>query len=84
MLQLGDKIVIIWNTEGLPQDEANGHYPNEAEVITINRIDEGFYYDNKLAVEVPINQTFLKLSATYIGEDIKADYYINKKDLDLL
>ena len=29
------KIDITWNTEGLPIEQANGHYPNETETVII-------------------------------------------------
>jgi hypothetical protein len=74
MIQINDKILCIWNTKRLEPSEANGHYPNESEVITISRIDDLFYYDDNLAVEVPIDQRFFK---------IKDHYYISEEDLNL-
>ena len=29
------KIDIIWNTGGLPSEQANGHYPNQTETVII-------------------------------------------------
>ena len=37
-LKIGDRVEVTWNEEGLPMEEANGHYPNEKEVVEI--IDE--------------------------------------------
>jgi hypothetical protein len=74
-LQLNDKILIIWNTEGLPQDQANGHYPNETEVITIDRIDGEFYYDDNTFVEIEKDNVFYRL---------QDNLYIMKQDLNLL
>lgn len=77
MLQIGDKILIIWNTEGLPQDQANGHYPNEAEIITIDRIDDEFYYDDNTFVEIEKNQHFYKIQTPYH----KGEFYLREKDV---
>ena len=35
---------IIWNTEGLPMEQANGHYPNETETVTVLSEDEDTLY----------------------------------------
>jgi hypothetical protein len=43
-MKIGDTIEVIWNQECLPMEEANGHYPNEREVVTVESEDEDFWY----------------------------------------
>lgn len=43
-LEVGDKITVIWNTEELPMELANGHYPNEYETVTVESEDDEFWY----------------------------------------
>ena len=41
-----DKILFFWNTEREHDiSKTNGHYPHEAEIITITSEDEDYYYD---------------------------------------
>ena len=75
MLKVNDKILIFWNTECLEPNQANGHYPNEKEIITINRIDHEFYYDDNSFVEVEKDNIFINL---------QDDLYIRQQDLYLL
>lgn len=75
MPQLNDRILVFWNTEGLEPNQANGHYPNEEEIITINRIDEEFYYDDNSFVEIEKDNIFYRL---------QDNLYIMKQDLHLL
>ena len=42
--RIGDKVTIIWNTEELPMEYANGHYPNEKETVTVLSEDEECYH----------------------------------------
>tara|TARA_R100001460_G_scaffold569_6_gene2793 strand:+ start:268 stop:531 length:264 start_codon:yes stop_codon:yes gene_type:complete len=75
MLKRNDKILIFWNSEGLEPNQANGHYQNEKEIITINRIDHEFYYDDNSYVEVEKDNIFINL---------QDDLYIRQQDLYLL
>ena len=45
------KIDITWNTEGLPREQANGHYPNETETVTVLSENEDTLYCTN-AVEI--------------------------------
>lgn len=51
MSNVGKKIKFTWNTEGLPMDQANGHYPNETETVTVLSEDEDTLYCTN-AVEI--------------------------------
>ena len=44
MSNVGKKIKITWNTDGLPMEQANGHYPNEKETVTVLSEDEDTLY----------------------------------------
>lgn len=72
MLKLNDKITIVWNQEGLNLNESNGHYPNEIETIVITRIDDEFYYDDNVYVEIEKTDKFYKLND---------NHYTNEKAL---
>tara|TARA_R100000664_G_C2750760_1_gene138074 strand:+ start:1270 stop:1440 length:171 start_codon:yes stop_codon:yes gene_type:complete len=48
---IGKKLTITWNTEGLPMEQANGHYPNETETVTVLSEDEDTLYCTN-AVEI--------------------------------
>ena len=51
--KIKDKILIFWNLEGEPDiGKTNGHYPNEAEIVTITSEDDEYYYDSNSSVEV--------------------------------
>lgn len=51
-MKVGDTITITWNTEGLPMQFANGHYPNEKEEVTILSEDDNFFYcTNSVEIE---------------------------------
>ena len=51
MSNVGKKIKITWNTESLPMEQANGHYPNENETVTVLSEDEDTLYCTN-AVEI--------------------------------
>ena len=53
MSNVGKKIKITWNTESLPMEQANGHYPNETETVTVLSEDEDTLYCTN-AVEIEI------------------------------
>tara|TARA_Y100000361_G_C10970740_1_gene243819 strand:- start:72 stop:452 length:381 start_codon:yes stop_codon:yes gene_type:complete len=51
--KINDKILFFWNTEGETDiNKTNGHYPYEAEIITISAEDEDYYYDDNATVEI--------------------------------
>lgn len=48
-----DKILFFWNTEREHDiNKTNGHYPHEAEIITITSEDENYYYGDEATVEI--------------------------------